>query len=1566
MKIPILPFACSASLFLSFVAPLSGQGISVFTANTAGDSMTTSDLVHTFDTTVRNALADHNLSGTTDFQMSAGHHLVLYNSYFFKDPTGLGTNDRSEIQTNLNLAGTDLSEGWSQGYIRVQNGQNETITSGGAIIEVASAGDVLQLQSFRSDSDTNGMVRENSGTGIQLLKLDDSWDYLRITGTGADQPLPNDITTWLPVNYNTELEKDAASFAFAAGGSDVTLAGQGHYLLFANTFIEQPSNRDAVVQRLTLDGTEVTGSKTCVYIRGNADGCSSGAAALGMIIETSSANQVLNVQIRQEQARPGDIIGAQTALTIVKLPDTGDFVRLEDLSNDQNLNAATPTVLVYDDAGAQLEVDAAFTHSTSTDPGRVGVSVSGDYLFLSTQFDENDGVQRGFYQQGWQVNGSGGIAIQGQTGRYSRDSGTNRFGNWSGFISALNPTDYVETLTQALGNVGTNTADALTLQGLRLDNLFGPDVTDPTLIEVSPPDNQPDVFAGDALIASFSEGIALVNGGTVTIVEDPNGSPSSTVLTIPDGQLSVSGNQLTIAPTGGLGFDTEYAIQISADAVDDLAAVPNSFAGILDNTTWNFTTLPLDTADPVVDTLNPADDSTAVSIFNPSLVITFDEIVEAGTGNIELVRVGDSTVIATVDITDSAAVSIVDEVVTVNVATVLDVGTEYAVRIDSGALTDRSANSFGGISDLTTWSFTTETFPTPAAYWPMRDGLPGSAFSGADDVIDDPSHGATDASPDGSSIGHAWAADPFRGVVYSTPEDSRLDAGTQDINMDDGFTWSLWVKTDGNQNADAGADVVFGSRSGVWNKLQVTAWQRWVDIGGYNLDDGEWHHVLAIGSKSPGTLVSLYVDGAFVGSDSSLFNNTEVVNDSLEIGGSSSFDEDMAGLISDVAVWDVALPVDLIDDLYTDSVVLAPDTTAPVLAATTPVDEEPSAAGNFLQAIFDEPVVLGTGDIRIVNTTDAITTTIAVTDGSQVTVSGASISISPTMALQSGKSYAVEMDAGVVTSFSSGLPFAGIPDQTTWNFVIEAVPPTLVTLNPVDDSLDVNPAANLVVTFDEPMAAGSGNIEVKNLTDAVTTNVDVTGSEVSIAGTVVTINPAALLTPGKSYAVQIPAGVLTDVSGNAFGGILNDTDWSFTTGTPPTGLIVYEGFQYADPSTNDILGGQPDDAGVTDVDATGLAGTWNDASGGNSGNTMYLIAGSLAYGDHVTLGNHVGFNTNSDRDIYHRDPTPAAQLGISGNPEIWFSFLADKVLNSFSAAEGGVAITNQIVANSEIVLNTGGDGLVGFGIAPTGSGNNWTAYAWDGSSQVAGDAALPVSIGANDVRLLVGRISFDAGAGGADVFTIFEYQLSGSNTVAGGALSQIASPIEVDVDQTVLDTLNVTRQVSTSYDEIRIGTSLADVVPGAGAPASPYSDWVIANGLSGGDELTTADVEPDGLVNLLEFAFGTDPNASDNGTLVADGSVNGVPIIQTSGGGGGITFNYMFVRRKDYGASGSVSYTPQFSSQLGGWYNSTATPTFVADSTDDPDYEVVSVPYPALLPDGKKARFARMEINEVP
>jgi len=445
---------------------LMGLDVAIYRAATAGENITTATFTHDFDTTVREDARSYNLSGGTDVECAAGHYLVLYSSRF--DDPGDDGNQRSEIQSWLQLDGSDQSVGWSQGYIRRQNGDFECVTAGGGIINVATDGDALRLLSARTDAEADGIIRENGATGIQLVKLDDLWDYCRLSRS-SDTAGPGQ--SYADVTYDTQDELDTDSFAHTAGSGDVTLKTAGHYLVLANSYFvnNHSSRRTGLDQRLTLDGTQVDGSLTTVFLRANpdSDSCHDGAATAAMIIETTNANQVLNIECsREDVTATVDIIGGKTALTIAKLPDTGDYIRLDDNGTD-NFNPATTAELGWN---LEDEIDSCYTHTDS----RIGVTIDDDYLFFCTLY-EDDGIARAKWWQRWRKNG-GTIYPYGTTGRYCRDasdgSGTNRkSGNRSGIVVDLVNGDYVETVSEQLGNTGTMAADVKGVQGMRLNSV---------------------------------------------------------------------------------------------------------------------------------------------------------------------------------------------------------------------------------------------------------------------------------------------------------------------------------------------------------------------------------------------------------------------------------------------------------------------------------------------------------------------------------------------------------------------------------------------------------------------------------------------------------------------------------------------------------------------------------------------------------------------------------------------------------------------------------------------------------------------------------------------------------------------------------------------------------------------------------------------------------------------------------------------------------------------------------------------------------------------------------------
>ena len=100
-----------------------------------------------------------------------------------------------------------------------------------------------------------------------------------------------------------------------------------------------------------------------------------------------------------------------------------------------------------------------------------------------------------------------------------------------------------------------------------------------------------------------------------------------------------------------------------------------------------------DTTPPTLSATSPTDGETGVTA-NASIVLTFSETVQAGSGNITITDGGSD--VRTIAITDPQ-VTISGATVTINPTADLNPGTAYDVIIPSGVITDAAGNPFAGI-----------------------------------------------------------------------------------------------------------------------------------------------------------------------------------------------------------------------------------------------------------------------------------------------------------------------------------------------------------------------------------------------------------------------------------------------------------------------------------------------------------------------------------------------------------------------------------------------------------------------------------------------------------------------------------------------------------------------------------------------------------------------------------------------------------------------------------------------------------------------------------------------------
>jgi large repetitive protein len=842
-------------------------------------------------------------------------------------------------------------------------------------------------------------------------------------------------------------------------------------------------------------------------------------------------------------------------------------------------------------------------------------------------------------------------------------------------------------------------------------------VVPPAVVSVDPADNAT-VATPASLTITFDADITNDVAGSITVTNLSSGATD----VMGASELAFNAAVLTITPDPALANGTPYAVLIDTNAIK---SIDNGlhFAGYTTGTNWNFTTTNPDTTKPgLIPPFSPADGATDVAV-GASLVAVFDEPIAKGTGNIVLTNLTDGLA-TTIPVTDGQVTIDNDTNLTINPSGGLAKGKDYAVLIDNNVVKDGADNFFDGISDTNTWNFRTLA-PGLIGHWKFDEG---SGTTAADSSGND--NTATDT-------GASWVT----GVASNAVDDPRFSlADSTDLILSGSvpFTISFWIKPpDSTQNftcyagfegTGAQANDSYAIKCNGTDSPQLTPSGTTAPdtIWNYSDSGANWVHV--VGVHEPGVNSRLYIDGASVatGSAGAIPNpaNHDFTVGSYP-GGSWGLDASM----DDVQVYDKALSDADVLELYNNPGYALGDApvVAPEVVSTDPVDNATVATPASVSITFDTAITNDpAGNITLTNLT---LNTADVMGASELSFSSTVLTITPDPVLANGTPYAVLIDTNAIKSIDNGLHFAGYTTATNWNFTTttpDSTKPGLIPpFSPADGATDVDVGTSLVAVFDEPIAKGTGNIVLTNLTDSSAATIPVTDGQVTIVSdTNLMINPSGGLAKGKNYAVLIGTNSVKDLAHNFFDGITDTNTWDFTTVVP--GLVGH--WTFNENSGTTAADGSPFG---NDLVRQGSAGAWVSGKADSAYNQPVFepadssdmhITGAITLAAWVKPNAALSWAVIAGIDQYAGSGDMYALKTATGDTIQWFlngvaTVTSTDTLSNYSAsrADGWVhvvgvyepGVVNALYINGVLDASGGGSGPISLNANPFRVGAYW-------------------------------------------------------------------------------------------------------------------------------------------------------------------------------------------------------------------------------------------------------------------
>ena len=538
----------------------------------------------------------------------------------------------------------------------------------------------------------------------------------------------------------------------------------------------------------------------------------------------------------------------------------------------------------------------------------------------------------------------------------------------------------------------------------------------------------------DELLGGAGDDVLLGGAGSDTL-EGGDGAADTAVFELPFASyaVSVAGGVVTVSAGGASDRVSGVERFQFADGVRTIAQLSPG----------------ADTRAPLLQALSPADNSAGVPVA-ANLVMSFDEAVKAGSGSISLFN-ADGSLFVAIAASDATQLRFSGNTLSIDLAQNLVAGRSYHVIVSGGAVTDLAGNGYAGLTSGAAWNFTAvagdSLAPVVTALQPADDTtgvavdanfiidfsetiLAGSGnlvLREGNTVLRSIAVGDTSqVAILGSRLTLNPAADLLPGRSYSLTLDAgavRDAAGNLFAGIGSTSAWNFSTRaapTADDYPFDTGTSgvvVVNGNASGGSIETVDDA-----DLFRVQLNAGVTYTftLLRTAGGLPDPLLALF-DPAV--------QEVAVDDDSAGAGNSRIGYTATASGTHYLAVYDFGSGV----GSYTLQASTL-DRQGPLLANQVPPDNGLGVATDTALVLgFNEPVLAGTGSIRIHDGNGQVLREIAVGDTSAVSISGNTVTIDPGAVLPTGRSLYVTIDGGAFTDTARNA-FAGVFGSTAWNF----------------------------------------------------------------------------------------------------------------------------------------------------------------------------------------------------------------------------------------------------------------------------------------------------------------------------------------------------------------------------------------------------------------------------------------------------------------------------------------------------------------------------------------------------